>query len=130
MSTGMSDSQFDDRRKFSRIPFPATAHLKAYRGDLHLNCDVIDVSLKGILIKIPNDWRGKMHEKFKVDLLLDNAELVINMYAAVAHIDKESVGFLCEHIDLDSISHLKRLIELNLGDEELLHRELSALITS
>ena len=126
----MTDSQFDDRRKFSRIPFPATAHLKAYRGDLHLNCDVIDISLKGILIKMPTDWQGDMHEKYKVDLLLENAELVINMYATVAHIDEESIGFLCEHIDLDSISHLKRLIELNLGDEELLHRELSALIKS
>ncbi len=124
----MSNSQFDDRRKFSRIPFSATAHLKAYSGDLHLNCDVIDISLKGILIKMPQQWKGELHEKYKVDLLLENAELVINMYATVAHIDENSIGFLCEHIDLDSISHLKRLVELNLGDEAVLHRELSALI--
>ena len=50
------------------------------------------------------------------------------MQTAVAHIDANSVGFICEHIDLDSISHLKRLVELNLGDEDLLHRELHALI--
>ncbi len=36
--------------------------------------------------------------------------------------------FRCEHIDIDSITHLKRLIELNLGDEALLHRELAHLI--
>lgn len=119
-----------ERRRFSRIPFPATAHIKAYKGDLHLNCDVIDISLKGILISLPVDWNGEMHDKYKIDLLLENAQLVINMYASVAHIDNDSVGFLCEHIDLDSISHLKRLVELNLGDEELLHRELSALISS
>ncbi|PHS25577.1 MAG: pilus assembly protein PilZ [Methylophaga sp.] len=126
----MSNTHSAERRQFSRIPFPATAHLKAYKGDLHLNCDVIDISLKGILIKLPNEWKGEMHEKYKIDLLLENAELVINMYASVAHLDKQAVGFLCEHIDLDSISHLKRLVELNLGDEALLHRELSALINS
>jgi len=50
------------------------------------------------------------------------------MTASVAHIDPTRIGFICEHIDLDSITHLKRLVELNLGDEELLHRELSSLI--
>ena len=30
-------------------------------------------------------------------------------------------------IDLDSITHLRRLVELNLGDEKLLERELSHL---
>ncbi|PHS31627.1 MAG: pilus assembly protein PilZ [Methylophaga sp.] len=126
----MTNFPSTERRRFSRIPFPATAHLKAYKGDLHLNCAVIDISLKGILISLPIDWQGEMHDKYKIDLLLENAQLVINMYASVAHIDNDSVGFLCEHIDLDSISHLKRLVELNLGDEELLHRELSALISS
>ena len=37
------------------------------------------------------------------------------------------VGMVCRHIDVDSISHLRRLVELNLGDEALLERELAAL---
>ena len=36
---------------------------------------------------------------------------------------------LCaKHIDLDSISHLRRFVELNLGDEQELERELGALL--
>lgn len=31
------------------------------------------------------------------------------------------------HIDIDSASHLKRLVELNVGTDELLHRELEHL---
>ena len=42
--------------------------------------------------------------------------------------DTQSIGFHCQLIDLDSITHLKRLVELNLADEGLLHRELSALL--
>jgi hypothetical protein len=124
----MSDKQPDERRQFSRVPFNAQAHLLAESGEMHLNCKVIDVSLKGILVGIPEGWQGKLHDKFKVDLLLENAEVVIKMLCAVAHIDKDHIGFICEHIDLDSITHLKRLVELNLGDPDLLHRELSGLI--
>ena len=69
-----------------------------------------------------------MADQFQIDLLLENAQLVIKMSAAVAHIDIGSIGFICKNIDLESISHLKRLVELNLGDEALLHRELASLI--
>lgn len=124
----MSHDNSDERRRFSRIPFDANAHINSHEGDLHLNCHVIDVSLNGILIAKPTDWLGKMNEHYTVDLLLENGQLVIKMDVAVAHIDDDSIGFICEHIDLDSITHLKRLVELNLGDEGLLSRELSALI--
>ncbi|RKZ96138.1 MAG: PilZ domain-containing protein [Gammaproteobacteria bacterium] len=124
----MSSNNITERRRFSRIPFQAQAHIKTVWGELHLNCDVIDVSLNGILITKPDKWNGQMNDSYQVDLLLENGQLVIKMGATVAHIDQQSIGFTCENIDLDSITHLKRLVELNLGDEELLHRELSALI--
>jgi len=124
----MSNDNSDERRRFSRIPFEANAHINSHKGELHLNCHVIDVSLNGILITKPFDWLGKMNDQYTVDLLLENAQLVIKMDAKVAHLDDDSIGFLCTHIDLDSITHLKRLVELNLGDEGLLGRELSALI--
>lgn len=124
----MSSEQHNERRRFSRIPFHAVAHLNADKGELHLNCTVIDISLNGLLIIKPDGWRGTLGDEFQIDLLLDHAQIVIKMNAAVAHIDDTSVGFICEYIDLDSITHLKRLVELNIGDEGLLHRELSALI--
>jgi hypothetical protein len=37
------------------------------------------------------------------------------------------VGLHCRHIDIESLAHLRRLIELNLGDPALLERELAAL---
>jgi hypothetical protein len=46
----------------------------------------------------------------------------------VAHIEDDRVGVSCSHIDLDSAAHLRRLVELNLGDEAQLHRELQALM--
>ena len=51
----------------------------------------------------------------------------IRMDVTVAHVEDQHIGFRCEHIDLDSITHLRRLVELNVGDIDILNRELSAL---
>lgn len=118
----------DNRRSFSRVPFTANAHIFAQQGDIYLNCPVIDVSLNGLLIRCPDNWSGHLDDVFKVDLLLENGQIVINMQATIAHMTQHTIGFHCQSIDLDSITHLKRLIELNLADEGLLHRELSALL--
>jgi len=46
----------------------------------------------------------------------------------VAHSEAGHIGLTCQHIDLDSAAHLRRLVELNLGDETQLRRKLQALI--
>ncbi|MOA67711.1 Cyclic diguanosine monophosphate-binding protein [compost metagenome] len=46
------------------------------------------------------------------------------------HDNDGHLGFACLHIDLESITYLRRLIELNLGDEDELQRELGSLIDS
>ena len=59
--------------------------------------------------------------------LSGDPDTMINMEASIAHIEGRQVGLKRAHIDMDSISHLRRLVELNLGDSELLHRELEHL---
>ena len=49
------------------------------------------------------------------------------MHIAVVHQTSEETGLQCNAIDIDSISHLRRLVELNLGDENQLNKELSQL---
>ena len=40
----------------------------------------------------------------------------------------EQLRFSCHSIDIDSISHLRRLIELNIGDADACERELYELV--
>lgn len=124
----MEKVTIDERRNFSRIPFHAQAHMHADKGEFHLNGEVLDVSLNGLLVVKPDGWRGQLTDKYQIDLVLQNAQLVIKMSTTVAHIGNGTIGFTCKNIDLDSISHLKRLVALNLGDESLLQRELASLI--
>ena len=125
----MTENNHDERRQFSRIPFDAHAHLNDKQGHLHLNCNVLDISLKGLLVEKPDHWIGEIGAAYDLDVILGDADIVIKMASTVAHIDDQRIGFQCRQLDLDSMSHLKRLISLNLRDDWLLQRELSALIT-
>jgi len=50
------------------------------------------------------------------------------MSTEVAHAEGHHTGLRCRAIDLDSVTHLRRLIELQLGDPALLERDLAELM--
>lgn len=114
-----------ERRRFHRILFDAPTTLRA--GDDCYDITLIDISLKGALIVQPPEWSPTMGDKVVLDIQLDEGTAQIRMSALVAHTEDGRIGLQCENIDIDSISHLRRLAELNLGDSNLVERELSAL---
>ncbi|MCP4982437.1 MAG: PilZ domain-containing protein [Gammaproteobacteria bacterium] len=116
----------EDKRRFSRVPFQSKV-LVSNEGGKWV-CQLIDISLKGILITLPANWTVEPGDLLRVELVLDPNDAIIHMESTVAHIENDHVGLTCQHIDIDSISHLRRLVELNVGDPEILQRELSELI--
>lgn len=115
----------EEHRRFTRVPFPAVASLLA--GDCQWECEVIDISLKGALLSRPAAWGVNPGQNVDLDVQV-SGDVRIHMQGVVAHIETNHIGVACQHIDLDSAAHLRRLVELNLGDEAQLHRELQALI--
>jgi hypothetical protein len=122
----MAASGIDERRRFSRIAFHRPAALVA--GGVRATCELLDVSLKGALVETPVGFRGGIGEPCALTIRLDAGEATIQMDGEIAHREGVQVGVRCREIDLDSIAHLRRLVELNLGNEELVHRELAALV--
>lgn len=120
----MTDAS-EEKRRFTRVDFDATTTVSDNSGG-HWHTQLLDISLKGVLVERPDAWQGEIKDEFKIEIQLNN-DITIAMSVTVAHIEKTQVGFRCEHIDFDSISHLRRLMELNLGDAELINRELSML---
>ena len=117
--------QASDRRRFRRIAFDAKTELR--QNGKEWPVQLVDLSLKGLLALRPEDWKGNKALPFEVDIRLDS-KTPIKMQVRLAHDAHGQLGFVCQHIDLDSISHLRRLIELNLGDQHDLDRELAALL--
>lgn len=114
-----------ERRHFSRIHFSHQATLTAAAGSRQV--EVHDVSLKGILVTAPANWSIKVGAPCSITLPLDGS-VSVSMDGTLVHVEHGCYGIRCDRIDLDSISHLRRLVELNLGDESILQRELSVLV--
>jgi hypothetical protein len=114
-----------DNRRFSRVSFKGIAHLDI--GSYSLTTEVLDLSLQGALIKKPPQWPQSLPTHMQLRIQLNDFPIELTMTVSVAHASDDVVGLHCEKIDIESVSHLRRLLELNLGDAELLSRELSEL---
>ncbi|TWC10941.1 MULTISPECIES: PilZ domain-containing protein [unclassified Pseudomonas] len=114
-----------ERRRFVRIEFHARTELS--QPPYTWPVELLDLSLKGLLIEKPEPWQGNPEKTFVANIHLGN-DVKLRMEVRLAHDDHDHLGFVCEHIDLDSIAHLRRLVELNLADHDELERELAALI--
>lgn len=116
----------DDRRRFTRIPFDALTSL--HQDDWSIPVQLVDISLHGLLVLQPAGWaNANLQTPFNAVVELAEGSQIC-MDVRLAHAEEGLLGFECEHIDLDSISHLKRLVALNMGDEALLERELASLL--
>lgn len=118
------DALGNERRRFRRFPIEGSVRL--YSPTVMWTSTLIDLSLRGVLIERPAEWTGSEGQGYRLDVRLEGG-VMIAMGTRLSRICPEALGFNCERIDLDSFSRLKRLVELNLGNAEILGRELSAL---
>lgn len=117
-----------ERRRFSRILYATPACLS--QGGLIWPCALIDISLQGALIARPANWHPDEGEdpEYQLSFPLGDSDMRIAMTVTLAHQDRAHLGLACRHMDIDSITRLRRLIEFNLGNDALLHRELAQLL--
>ena len=120
----MSGNDEAERRRFRRFPIEGSVRL--YSGSMMWSTELIDLSLRGVLVVEPAQWQGSSGARFRVDLRLEGGVL-IGMAVAFVGPRNGGLAFSCSRIDIDSFTKLKRLVELNVGNTEILNRELSAL---
>jgi hypothetical protein len=115
----------EEHRRFTRIIYSTPVTIKA--DDNMWSTQLIDVSLKGVLVKTPQQWNNQLGDRFILSFQLIGADIDIVMKVHKAHERNSCIGFTCDSIDIDSASHLRRLVELNVGHSDLLNRELEHL---
>jgi hypothetical protein len=112
-------------RRFLRSVFQAPARLNL-AGQMQ-DVQVLDVSLKGALVDTGRELRWPTGTRGRLRLLL-SPTVFIAMDVAVSRVDGSRLGLQCLHIDLDSVTHLRQLVERNSQDPALLGRELGLLV--
>ncbi len=121
-----AESTNDNRRHFTRIPMDCEVTLAC--GAQQWKSQLIDISLKGALLAVPEAFGECPECSCRLMFLLNETDVTIMMVGNIVYQKEKHLGFRCDNIDLDSITHLKRMVELNLGDAGLLERELSELL--
>ena len=122
-------SNYTEQRHFSRIPFDAEVRISDPQdGSSHV-VHLLDISLKGALTTQPKTSTAEVRKTYQLELSLTAAgsNIKLRMEASIVHMEDGRMGFQYQNMDLDTATHLHRLVELNLGDEKLMERELAEL---
>ena len=101
-----------NKRQFDRIKF--NCKVKFQVDNSLYDCQLLDISLRGALITDYPDNKLKINTLCKLTLTLDqSSNKQIIMEGKISHENNNRIGISCQYIDVDSISHLRKLIELN-----------------
>ena len=120
----MNTSEQSERRNYSRIPF--TAEILMQCGDQEWSCNLLDISLKGMLVEPPENLDIDINNPCGMALFLGD-DVSIHARVKITHSSNGNWGLKWLQIDVKSLQHLRRLIEVNANNPEMLNRELSEL---
>lgn len=114
----------NERRNYSRVPF--TAEVLMQSGHEEWSCNLLDISLKGMLVEPPEGLDIDTSKPCAMALFLGE-DAAIHARVSITHSHDGYWGLKWLHIDIEGLKHLRRLLELNMPEPGLLNRELADL---
>lgn len=117
-----------EKRKFQRIPFQCYSQIKC--GDRTYTAELLDISMKGALLLARDMTERDVGHICFLDITLANSDIHLHFEAELTHKAENHYGFVFLGEDLETFMHLRRLLELNIGDDEIIERELIDLTKS
>ena len=112
-----------ERRRFTRISFSGKCTIKD--GETHIQAALLDISLRGALLQLPDNDVFEQNKPCELEIIINEAPRVaLYLQAEMVHRQAERVGMYFKTTDIDSLTHLRRLIELNMGDADKTLQEL------
>jgi hypothetical protein len=111
-------------RHFRRIPFEAEVTLKGEK-DICTG-QLLDVALKGAMVGTEAPLPFGLGAKCSLCIALPGTPISLDFEAELVHKEELCYGFKFLSENLETLTHLRKLIELNTGDAETTRSELTA----
>ena len=115
-------------RRFRRIPFEAevtlTVDQDVWSGEL------LDVAMKGAMVGTDTPLPLLLGSKCSLCISLSGSPISLDFQAEMIHSEDNHYGFKFISEDLETLTHLRKLIELNTGDAEATRSELSVWLSN
>lgn len=110
-------------RHFKRIPFATEAQV-IIAGQAYA-CTLMDISLRGALCHSPlKSLPLSLGAACEVRVILPSSEISLDFGAELVHCEHSEYGFRFTTQDTTTMTHLRRLLELNIGDSDQVEEEL------
>jgi len=109
------------QRNAHRIPFETVAMV--IHADHSHACDLSNLSLQGALLTTPKPLPLEIGDRCGLSVFLPSSELTLEFAVELMRSEGNAYGFNFIEADDVTLAHLRRLLELNLGDAELAEQE-------
>jgi hypothetical protein len=109
-------------RHFQRVPFDAEVELAF--GNQSATCHLLDIALKGALVETSTELAITGDTPCNLCITLPGTTIVLDFEAKLVHREETHYGFKFLSEDLETLTHLRKLLELNTGDPEGVRQEL------
>lgn len=116
----------EERRHFSRVNFQADVFI--WFEDNRYQAELMDISLKGALIRFGNKVPIQKGDMCILEFELSQSDIVLKAETILVYSKQDNLGLKFNSIDLESMIHLRRLVELNVGDPDQIQKELFFLV--
>ena len=116
----------NEKRRFSRITFVVNSFIEA--GGTTIEVNLLDISLKGALIEIGDNVAIQKGDTLQLTTHLGESEIILQFKAEVIHRDESRAGLKFIETDLDTMIHLRSLIEARTMDPDKIRDELGFLM--
>jgi len=111
-----------EQRHFQRVPFTATILVEGPGGQ-HKG-QLIDISLQGLLFDAPEQLPISIGDTCSLSIVLPSADQRLCFEGTLIHHSERRYGFRFVREEDETMIHLRRLLELNLGCGEEIDREI------
>jgi len=103
-----------DNRYYSRISFVAEAEV--FVDAMCHSAKMLDLSLRGILLDIQSAEAVDIGLSYPIKIHLPSSDTILRFDAEVVHKNDTYAGFKFLSLDVESMTHLRKILDFNTGD--------------
>jgi hypothetical protein len=110
-------------RRYRRIPFQAVVSI--HSSGQYATGTLVDLAMKGALVACLSPLELSQGEEAKLCITLPDTPIALTFASKLVHVETGHYGFKFLGENLQTLTHLRKLIELNTGDVDATRDELS-----
>lgn len=87
--------------------------------------NILDITAHGASIQCPDNWPGIQNDNVRMTLILEGEDIELKLSGIIVHQQPGILGIKFLSLNLDSLAHLQRIIELDLASQIKSHELLN-----